>query len=228
MTNKVLIVAAHPDDEILGCGGTMARHVQEGDNVDILYISDGVTARNREHTSEEIAERNAAAHAAAKIVGANAPTFGTFQDQRLDTSPLIEIVRLIEGTISRVRPNIIYTHHFGDLNLDHAITHRAVMTATRPQPGTQIAFVYAFECLSSTEWNIEGAAHDFTPNYFVDISSSIKTKMDALQAYKVEMRPAPHARSFDNVQNLARLRGSSVGVAAAEAFRLIRGVRLGN
>ncbi|MFD2206857.1 PIG-L deacetylase family protein [Kiloniella antarctica] len=225
MINRILVVAAHPDDEILGCGGTLARHVKGGDTVDIVFLSDGVTSRDRENSVDEIERRKCSAFKAAEIIGARKPVFGDFKDQMLDSYSLIEIVKFIETILKQVGPNIIYTHDFSDLNVDHLITHRAVMTACRPLPENQIKSIYAFECVSSTEWSVEVGGGTFVPNYFVDISSTINMKMAALRAYEFEMRPSPHSRSFENVQSLATFRGHSVGVLYAEAFRLIRGLR---
>lgn len=216
--NKVLVVAAHPDDEVLGCGGTIARHAVDGDDVSVVFLADGIASRLNENTNEEIIERRKAANNACHILGVNQVYFHSYPDNRMDTIALLDIVQSIEKIINAVTPSIIYTHHGGDLNIDHCITNKAVMTACRPQPNFSVTAIYTFEVLSSTEWNSPDAAAIFFPNHFVDISSTLDKKMAALNAYLVEMRKYPHARSIEAVEVLAKHRGASMGMYAAEAF----------
>lgn len=216
MTDRILIIAAHPDDEALGCGGTIARHVAGGDEVHLLFVADGETARAM-HAKPN---RNYAADAAGRVLGVKTTAFLDLRDQMLDTKPLLEITQLIEAIVSRVQPTIVYTHHAGDLNRDHQIVHLAAMTALRPVPGSTCRAIYAFEVLSSTEWGT-----GFAPNHFVDISDGfMDLKLDALKCYDEEMRPPPHTRSYENVEALAEVRGASVGVPFAEAFVTMRSV----
>jgi LmbE family N-acetylglucosaminyl deacetylase len=221
MTERVLIVAAHPDDEVLGCGGTIARHVAEGDDVHLLFVADGETARGMKARPN----RNFMAYEAAKLLGAKPPVFLDFSDQRLDQLALLDITKLIELHALSVIPTIVYTHHAGDLNLDHQIVNRAVMTAFRPLPGSAVKAIYAFEVLSSTEWGC-----GFVPNHFVDIDvmAGEKTargkKFEALQCYDTEMRRRPHARCYDAVTALMESRGFACGVHAAEAFMTMRSI----
>jgi LmbE family N-acetylglucosaminyl deacetylase len=222
---NVLIVVAHPDDEVLGCGGTIALHAKRGDRVGVLYLTDGVTSRNKEDSNllrTQIAARVRAAKIARKCLGVfetNLPRI-VFPDNQMDTVPLLAIVNSIEHVLKRATPTVVYTHHAGDLNIDHQICHRAVMTACRPLPGSQIRRIYGIEVLSSTEWG----SLPFVPTRFVDISSTLSLKMDALRAYDEEMRPFPHARSYEAVEALAKLRGASVGLTAAEAFMVLRDI----
>ena len=181
---KILIIAAHPDDEVLGCGGTIARHVQSKDEVNIVFLSDGVSSRKK--LNQSIEERNASAFKASEILGIKPPKFLNFPDNKMDTIALLEIVKKLEKVIYKIKPEIIYTHHIGDLNVDHRITHQAVMTACRPQPNFSVKKILSFEVLSSTEWNSHSFGNYFHPNYFVNITEQIPIKMQALKAYGCE------------------------------------------
>ena len=224
--NIVLVVAAHPDDEVLGCGGTLARRSAEGDSVYILFLAEGVTARypsaDLGAAADEIEAREAAARQAAKQMGAEEPRFVRNPDNRLDTVPLIELSKEIEKEIASLTPSVIYTHHGGDLNLDHRRVHDAVVTACRPVAGHPVKSIYSFEVLSSTEWTHTGALPHFRPQYFVDISDYMDRKLAAIEAYDVEMRSFPHPRSPEAVKALAQFRGAASGCPAAEGFVLLR------
>lgn len=220
MTNCVLVVAAHTDDEALGCGGTIARHVAEGDMVYSVFMADGVSSRTASDQTE-FARRMQAAENAKVILGIKEHFYLGLPDNRMDSIPLIDVVQKLEPIIDKVKPNIVYTHHHGDLNVDHRITHQAVMTACRPLPESSVRAIYAFEVMSSTEWATP-TAEPFLPNYFVDISAHLSTKNNALDAYREEMRKAPHSRSIQHLSSLASHRGQTVGVLAAEAFVSIR------
>jgi LmbE family N-acetylglucosaminyl deacetylase len=217
----ILAIAAHGDDEVLGCGGTMARHAAQGDLVHVLLLADGVSSRGGKAGLEE---RNSASSAAAKTLGATPPILLGLPDNRLDTLALLDIVQKIEPVVKDVDPDIIYTHHGGDLNVDHVLTHRAVLTACRPLPAARLSAIYGFEVLSSTEWASPDQDAAFRPAHHVDISGFLDKKMEALRCYDAEMRPFPHARSYETVKAQAILRGGQVGVPAAEAFTLLRSV----
>jgi len=219
MTRKILIVAAHPDDEVLGCAGVSAKNVMAGDEVHVLFMTNGVDARNEDSAKE--LERQTATQKALDIVGISSVKKLNLPDNKMDSIPLLEIIRLIEETIKKINPSVIYTHHIGDLNIDHRITHQAVMTACRPQPKFCVKEIYAFEVLSSTEWQTSNY-NQFLPNVFVDITNYVHIKKDALMAYNDEMRQPPHSRSVDNVLRLSNFRGNSVGCNYAEAFMLLR------
>ena len=223
VSKTVLVVAAHTDDEALGCGGTIAKHVSQGDEVYAVFLADGVTSRP-EASTEELEERNAAAAKAHRVLGIKKNYMLGLPDNRMDSVPLLDIVQKLEGVIDEVQPEVVYTHHSGDLNVDHRVTHQAVVTACRPVPGASVKEIYAFEVLSATEWNTPGVT-PFIPNVFVDISNHLETKMEALAAYELEMRSEPHTRSLANARRLAEFRGSSVGVGAAESFVLVRSLR---
>ena len=223
MNKTVLIVAAHADDEALGCGGTIARHVAEGDTVHAVFMADGVSSRPNS-AADALERRMSAAKQAHEILGLQRVAYLGLPDNRMDSLPLLDVVQALESVIQAITPQVIYTHHHGDLNIDHRITHQAVMTACRPLPGSPVREIYAFEVLSSTEWATP-QQEPFVPNVFVDISDFLDTKHKALQAYQLEMRFAPHSRSIEHAEYLARHRGHSICVAAAEAFVAIRLIR---
>jgi LmbE family N-acetylglucosaminyl deacetylase len=221
---RVLVCAAHPDDEVLGCGGAIARHSKAGDDVFIVFVSDGVLSRPKDAdiAAAELHQRQAAARRAAHALGAREPVFLGFPDQRLDTLALLDVTQTLEGVLTDVQPNTIYTHHAGDLNSDHRIVTAAVLTATRPVPGQQVTAIFGYEVLSSTEWAFGSTVESFHPNHFVSIEATLADKMRALRCYEYEMREFPHARSYDAVEALAKVRGAAVGEIAAEAFTTMR------
>ncbi|MEK7295471.1 MAG: PIG-L deacetylase family protein [Actinomycetota bacterium] len=223
-SRSTLVVAAHPDDEVLGCGGTIHRLAQSGTDVNIVFLSDGVSSRssNEDNNKMELDERRKSAIEASKILGANTPTFHDFPDNQLDTVPLLGIVKLIETEINRYGPDTVITHFGNDLNIDHRIASEAVIVACRPQNSSPVKRVLFFEIPSSTEWQMENGQPTFSPNYFIDISEHLEFKLRALHCYSTELRTWPHSRSLEAVEHLCRWRGASVGTTAAEAFVLGR------
>jgi N-acetylglucosamine malate deacetylase 1 len=219
---NILVIAAHPDDEVLGCGGAIRRHADSGDTVNILFVCDGVGARKNVVNAKELQTRRDAALRAAKILGAATPQFLDFPDNRLDTTPLLNVVQAIEAVIEKVKPHTIYSHHAGDLNIDHALVSQAVLTACRPVEGTQIRRILNFEIPSSTEWASPRPETAFIPNFFIDIGPQLDQKLEALGAYSEEMRSFPHPRSEKAIRSLAYWRGANAGLAAAEAFSVTR------
>ena len=219
MNKTVLVVAAHSDDEALGCSGTISKHIEQGDSVHLLFMTDGVASRSAKVNNKK--KRLTAAQGVAEILGVDTLTNLNFPDNRMDSIPLLDVVKEIEDKISQVQPEVIYTHHIGDLNIDHQITHKAVITACRPHPGFCVRKNYAFEVLSSTEWQTPGV-ESFCPNMFIDITDYIDIKKQVLKVYSAEMHQTPHSRSIDNAIRLNAVRGNSIGVDYAEAFVLIR------
>lgn len=220
-----LVIAAHPDDEVLGCGGTIARLIRQGDDVRILILSDGESSRHTDPRSvspESVAARRSAAKAACRLLGAPEPLFLEFPDNRMDTVPLLDITKAIEAAIHDFNPETVFTHHAGDMNVDHRLVAHAVLTATRPVPGSVVKRVYAYEVLSSSHVAAGHFGPPFVANTFVDISETLDAKLDAMQCYDAELRPYPHPRSIEAIRSLAVTRGASCGMAAAEAFVLIR------
>ena len=226
MAKKILVVAAHPDDEVLGVGGTVMRHVAEGDTVHTMIMAEGLTSRSEVRDTAKDAEGLSALHAAAKRVadfmGVEKLTICDFPDNRMDGVELLDVVKRIEAEVDAFQPDIVYTHHAGDVNVDHQMTHDAVLTACRPLPGEPVREMYFFETLSSTEWQICTPDKVFLPNCYVDISDYIKKKIEVLHFYESEMRAYPHSRSYEAVNQLASLRGFTVGAMYAEAFEVGR------
>jgi LmbE family N-acetylglucosaminyl deacetylase len=226
MTRKILVVAAHPDDEILGCGGTIAKHTRAGDVVHVVIMAEGLTSRSSTRDADlkrdELARLSDVAYRANTLLGVASVTMHNLPDNRMDSLDRLDVIKLIEAEISRVAPEIVYTHHAGDLNIDHRIIHECILTACRPQPGHPVKTLLFFEVASSTEWMPATSAPIFAPNWFVDISDCLELKLSALTCYESEMRPWPHARSIKALENLARWRGASVGMEAAESFILGR------
>lgn len=228
---RLLVVAAHPDDEVLGCGGTIARFRDAGHDVRVVMLAEGVTARfdpsefATPQVQEWSARRNANAYRALAVLGV--PSDQVFVEQRpccrLDMVPQIDLVKQIERHIADFRPTDLFTHAAADTNVDHRMAHQAVLTAVRPLNRTFLETVAAFEVLSSTEWN---STVPFPATLFYDIGAGIDRKVAALAAYDDEMMPAPHPRSETVLRALANFRGAQAGVAYAEAFSIIRQVRL--
>ena len=223
---SVLIVAAHPDDEVLGCGGSIARHADAGDDVQVLIVAEGATSRQHQRdrglVETELSDLAFAAQKAGEILGATGVELLDLPDNRLDSIDRLDLVKLIEARIECYQPQIVYTHHAGDVNIDHRRLHEAVVIACRPTPGHSVKRLLSFEVASSTEWQPPGSAPAFQPNWFVDISEQWARKRLALDSYATEMCPWPHARSIQALEHLARWRGAQVGVQAAEAFCLLR------
>ena len=225
---NVLVVSAHPDDEVLGCGGTIARLAREGERVYLAVLGEGITSRYEDRKEADPSLVDGIRHRckeAAKTLGAEDLFLFGLADNRFDTIPLLDIVKKIEKLIGNLSPTIIYTHHEGDLNIDHSITYRAVLTATRPIQGNGVRDIYTFEVPSSTDWAFHQSGQSFQPNVFMDITETLETKIQALSVYETEMRAFPHPRSAKAIQANARRWGSGVGCEAAEAFELIRSIR---
>lgn len=219
---SVACIAAHPDDEVLFCGGSLARHAQAGHRVATLILGAGLDARGEASAGQHAALLAAAAEAARRL-GAPPPRCLDFADNRFDTVPLLSLIRAIEAFVAETKPAIVYTHHRGDLNVDHRRVHEAVLTACRPLPGATVRRILCGETPSSTEWQAPGE-RAFRPVVFHDIGAAIGAKVAAMQAYASEIRAFPHPRSAEAIRALAELRGAQSGFAAAEAFELVRAV----
>jgi len=217
---RILVVAAHPDDEVLGCGATIAKHVESGDHICIAFMANGVGSRDASDKSSE--SRKSATQCALNVLGVNSIRQFDFPDNKMDSIPLLDVVQAIEKLIEELRPEVIYTHYAGDLNIDHQVTHQAVITACRPQPSTWVKEIYSFEVLSSTHWQSQSMANVFNPQYFVNVEQFIEQKIKALECYDEEIRPYPHARSYKSIRALAMHRGATVGIMHAEAFQIER------
>lgn len=221
---NVLVVAAHPDDEVLGCGGTIAKLARAGETVDVLILGEGGTSRG---TSQQgaVAALREAAQSAGRVLGVRRIIHLGFPDNKLDTVPLLSVIQEIEAVVRALEPDVVFTQAGGDLNIDHSILFRASLTALRPLPDTCVRRVYAYEVASSTEWAFGQFAPRFTPNTWVDIADTLDVKIAAMRCYESEVRPFPHPRSPEALEAQAKHHGASVGLNAAEAFMLVRAVK---
>ena len=223
---KILVVAAHPDDEILGCGGTILEHLKQKDKVGIIIVSEGITSRNNSKKTKLINLNKL--HQITKKISKNLKLdflkIFNFPDNKLDQVEQLTIIKKIEKILEKFKPTTIYTHHSSDLNIDHRIVNNCVMVAGRPFPKQSVKKIFTFEIPSSTNWT-ENSKNSFSPNYFVEISKSLKKKINLLKMYKKEIRKWPHARSIKAVESLAYFRGSSIGVKSAEAFQVARYIK---
>jgi LmbE family N-acetylglucosaminyl deacetylase len=225
---NVLVIAAHPDDELLGCGGTAARLAREGHSVYMAILGEGITSRS---ASREAADASAlqslkqCSHRVADLLGVKELSLHGLPDNRFDSLPLLDVIKIVEELIERWRPAAIYTHHGGDLNVDHQILSRAVLTATRPVEGHPVRELYMFEIASSTEWAFQQLSPVFKPNVFVDIEDTLSLKLEGMQLYESEARKLPHPRSSEALTAIAQRWGSVVGRKAVEAFEAVRLIR---
>jgi len=226
MSKKILIIAAHPDDEVLGCGGTAARLVKEGHEAYTLVLGEGITSRDasrqREKREQELAQLKKQVNEANSVIGIKEIFTYDFPDNRFDSVPLLEIVKVIETIKNKVKPDIVFTHYEQDLNIDHQITYRAVLTAVRPIAEETVKEIYSFEVLSSTEWNFPLR---YSPDVFFDISETIDTKLAAMEKYRSEIKEYPHPRSLKGIRLNAEHWGMKTGLKYAEAFKLVRMVK---
>ena len=229
MPKSILVVVAHPDDEILGCGGTMNRLSAEGHKVHILIMGEGMTSR--ENWKKQTKSRSAGllsklhAHAlkAAKLVKAKEVTVLNFPDNRFDSVALLDLVKAVENRKRAVDPHIIFTHHANDLNIDHRLTFQAVMTACRPMKEERVREIYSFEVPSSTEWQSQTSNQTFRPTAYVSLKRKhVYAKLCAMKAYSTEVRAYPHPRSIRALRAHCEWRGSSAGMEFAECFEVVR------
>ena len=216
---KILVVCAHPDDETLGLGGTIARYSKEND-VFIQIFTDGQFGRDV--STRGIKERQNNAKKACSILGVKEVEFLNYTDERLDTIPMVEVACKIESAIKRWKPNTVFTHYWGDVNQDHKRVFEATLIAARPSPSSKIKHVICYETPSSTEWG-HGSVK-FSPNLFINIDTVLHKKIKALKMYGNEISDYPHPRSKDSIISRARYWGSTVGVRHAEAFVTIRDI----
>ena len=231
---NILVIVAHPDDEVLGMGGTILKHAKKRDKVTVAYLTTGITSRRstnyknnskykitkkqEDNLKKQISELRNDARKVCKLLRVKKIKFFDFPDNELDTVSLLEITKTVEELIMEVKPERIYTSHFGDLNVDHRVVFKSVLTAIRPS-GIKINELLCFELLSSTEWSF---SYDFKPNYFIDIKNELQNKVKAMKLYKNEIRKYPHPRSIEGIQHTAKKWGIVSGFNAAEAFQLIR------
>lgn len=226
MMKNVTVIAAHPDDEVLGMGGTLARHRHEGDCVRIYFLSDGVTGRDKVYDpakrADDIGARQQAAEACAKLIGVEATEFEHYPNLRMDRESLLDVTQRIEDRLERWETDIVYTHHSSDTNIDHRVCFDATMVACRPIPNRRISSVRCFEVGSSTDYSVPTLGHPFLPNLFIDITDFIDIRRQMMDLYGFELRPPPFPRSTEVLDARSTMRGSQVGISAAEAFMEVR------
>jgi len=218
---NVVAIVAHPDDEILGFGGVLAKHVDSGDVVSVVILGEGLTSRDKTIDKALIEKLQSDARLANEKIGVSAVYFDDLPDNEFDTIPMLAIAKKVEQYIADLSPHTIYTHHYGDLNIDHRKCAEAVQTAARPCHSC-VKQIIAGEILSSTEWNVQDETTVFCPNRYVDIADSFDKKVAALLCYKSEVCTYPHPRSEEGVRILAEKRGLEVGLRYAEAFSIVR------
>lgn len=231
---KILVIAAHPDDEVLGCGATIAKECAEGSEVKIVILATGVTSRH-ENISADLDETVKAeldklyenSISAATVLGVKQENivFGEFPDQKLDALPILDIMHFLKKIVQSFKPDVVYTHHHGDYNKDHRIVFDATLSVCRPYAGEHYpAELYSFEVLSSTEWAFQ-TKDSFAPTVYVSVEDTIEKKKNAMVEYEGELKEFPHPRSIEGVDVLAKKRGSEISMPYAEAFEAIRLIR---
>jgi LmbE family N-acetylglucosaminyl deacetylase len=220
---RAACIAAHPDDEVLGAGATLSLLADRGCETHVLVLGEGVGARFPEgqRPAADVRQLGQELRAAATILGAT-PHQRDLPDNRFDALDLLDVVQHVEAFKHEVQPQLIFTHHPGDLNVDHGVTFRAVLTAFRPLPGEPAAALAAYETLSSTEWSVAATRFAFEPNWFVDAGPGLERKLAAMAEYRGELRDWPHPRSLEGIRVAARRWGMTVGLDAAEPFQLVR------
>jgi LmbE family N-acetylglucosaminyl deacetylase len=224
---KILVIASHPDDEILGCGGTMRKLSEEGNHIYVLILGEGITSRQEirdpEKVKKEIFKLHKEVSEASKIVGAKNYKVLNIPDNRFDSVDLLDIIKEIEKVKTEFKPDVIFTHHCSDLNVDHRITFNAVLTACRPLMNETVKEIYSFEVPSSTEWQYQNSENSFKPNYYVKLDKKhLTAKIKAMEVYSSEKRNMNHPRSPKSLESLAKWRGSNISQHYAECFEVIR------
>lgn len=222
---RYLVVAAHPDDEVMGCGGTIARLTRKGHEVFVALLGEGITSRfaSREEADKELLqELHQDSVEVARMLGVAEVFHFNYPDNRFDSVPLLDIVKDLEHVIQETQPTVLFTQHGGDLNVDHSITFRATVTASRPLEDCPVREVYSYEVPSSTEWAFGQFQPRFRPSVFAEITDTLDIKIRAMEHYEGEIRRFPHPRSAEAMAAQARYRGGSIGVLAAEAFEPFR------
>ena len=225
---RILVIVAHPDDELLGLGATMHKLINEENcTVRTVILGEGITSRSDERNpvkwKEELKIHRQNIQSARKAVGYDSVGIYDFPDNRFDTIALLDIIKVIEKEKVAFQPELIFTHHGGDVNIDHQKTFDAVITATRPMENEKVSTVITFETPSGTEWIASSDPRKFTPNLFIEINKeNVDAKIKGMESYEFEKRAYPHPRSPKALFILAQLRGVSVGKNYVEAFCIIR------
>jgi len=216
---NILVIAPHADDEILGVGGTIAKYIAEGHNVYICIVTCGHPSMFSHESIKNVKKEAKDSHS---FLGIKDTIFLNLPAVLISEVPKYEINEKIYNVLDRINPDIVFIPHFGDMHLDHNIVSQSVMVGARPIKSHKIMEIYSYETLSETEWNIPHMSKAFIPNTYVDISRYLEKKISAMSFYASQLKDFPHPRSLDAIISLAKYRGSTIGVNAAEAFCLIR------
>jgi len=224
---KVLVIAAHPDDEVLGMGGTIAKYVSRGDEVAVLIVTDGSTSQYRDDPKlqEILRAKKAETNNCAATLGVKHVFYGELPDMKLDVTPHVEINGVIENVINDFQPTIVFTHFIGDVNKDHRRVYESTLVACRPVAEQCVKRLFLYSVPSSTEWNVQTATNVFLPNWYENISGEYaEKKYKAMECYKTELREYPHPRSVQYLRTADIAEGNRVGLLAAESFILLRSI----
>lgn len=227
---RIMVVAAHPDDELLGLGATLHKIIKEQQaTVHVVILGEGITSRSDtrdpEQWKQQLEQHHRNIEAARRCIGYQSVKTYNFADNRFDSHDLLDIVKVVEHEKEQFQPDIIFTHNATDLNIDHQLTFQAVMTATRPMEGECVRTVLSFETPSATEWQAPSMQPFFAPNIYVAVrEEDVEAKIKAMAAYEFESRPFPHPRSAEALRILSQYRGVQVGAKYAEAFQIVRGI----
>ncbi|MFO7523825.1 MAG: PIG-L deacetylase family protein [Ignavibacteriaceae bacterium] len=221
---KILVIAAHPDDEVYGMGGTIAKLSNDGNEVHVLIVTDGSTIQYKNHSQLDqiITNKKNEIEKANRILGTKEIHFGNLPDMRLDSIDHIEINKVIEEAVNDINPQVVYTHFYGDVNLDHQRVYEATLVACRPIPNQVVKEIFCYRVPSSTEWAPQNETSFFRANVINCIENFEKQKSEAIEAYKTEIREYPHPRSVRAVKALDLALGLKYGIGPAEEFILLR------
>ncbi len=224
---RILVIAAHPDDEVLGMGGTIAKYSARGDDVAILIITDGSTSQYRGNPNLQsiINDKRIETSNCATVLGVKHIFYGELPDMKLDVTPHIEINKVIENVIITFQPTMVFTHFIGDVNKDHRQVYESTLVACRPVAEQCVKKLFLYSVPSSTEWNVQPATNIFLPNWYEDISGEYaEAKYRAMECYRTELREYPHPRSIQYLRTADTAEGNRVGLLAAESFILLRAI----
>ena len=220
--NKVLVIAPHPDDEILGCGGTMIKHIEAGDEVFVCIATKGCLPLFSPESVEKVRNEAKKCH---NLIGVKKTFFLDFPAAMMEKVERYEMNGKVLDVIREVQPDIVFLPHWGDMQKDHQMVAEACMVALRPKYEPKVKAIYSYETMSETAWNAPNVQNEFIPNVFVDITETLEKKKDALKVFETQVSPFPDARSLESIEALAKYRGALMHVKAAEAFMLIREIK---
>lgn len=224
---KILVVAAHPDDEVLGLGGTIAKHAAAGAEIAVLIVTDGSSFQYRKspELSKIIEAKRQETANCARVLGVKQVFYGNLPDMKLDVTPHTEINQVIENCVQTFAPSIVFTHFSADVNKDHQRVYESTLVACRPTSEQCVKKLFSYSVPSSTEWNAQTSASAFLPNWYEDISGEYaEIKYRALSCYQTELREYPHPRSVQYLRIADTAEGNRVGLLSAESFILLRSI----